>query len=126
MSLLCIGATCVLIAGRHRASMAHLDPGLTFIGTDPLHERRGAATSLTRWGLDRCAENKIPAYLESTLNAVPFYERLGFKTMERLSIDLEGPVIYEEACCLYEVNDDVYKPEAPSKTATHVERENLN
>jgi len=98
--------------------MAHLDPGLTFIGTDPLHERRGAATSLIRWGLDRCAKNKIPAYLESTLSAAPIYEKLGFKTAERLSIVLEGPVIYEEACCLYEPNDDIFGMKAPSDTAT--------
>jgi predicted N-acetyltransferase YhbS len=94
--------------------IAHLDPGLTFIGTDPSHERRGAASSLTRWGLDRCVKNKIPAYLESTLNAVPFYEKLGFKITERLSIELEGPVVYEEACCLYQVNDHTEKMEVPS------------
>lgn len=76
--------------------------GLTFIGTNPQYERRGAATSLMQWGLDRCRKGNIPAYLESTLNAVPFYERLGFKTVNKVSIVLEGSVTYEEACCLFE------------------------
>ncbi len=98
--------------------IAHLDPGLTFIGTDPCYERRGAATSLTRWGLDRCVKDNIPAYLESTLNAVPFYGKLGFKITERVSIELEGPVFYEEACCLYEVNDDIKKTEVPWSAET--------
>ena len=75
--------------------------GLTFIGTDPQFERRGAATSLIKWGLDKSRESNIPAYLESTLNAVPLYERLGFKTMENLSIDLEESFMYEEACCVF-------------------------
>ena len=75
--------------------------GLTFIGTDPQFERRGAATPLIKWGIEKSRETNIPAYLESTLNAVPLYERLGFKTMEILSIDLEGSVIYEEACCVF-------------------------
>lgn len=78
------------------------DTGLTFIGTDPPYERRGAATSLMQWGLDRCRKSNLPAYLEGTLNAVTLYERLGFKTMCKVSIVLEGSVTYEEACCLFE------------------------
>ena len=77
-------------------------PGLTFIGTDPQHERRGAATALIQWGLDRCCESGAPAYLESTLDAVSLYERLGFKIMQRVSIVLEGAGSYEEAICIFE------------------------
>ncbi|CAO1601616.1 hypothetical protein XANCAGTX0491_005269 [Xanthoria calcicola] len=79
-----------------------LDTGLTFIGTDPQYERRGAASSLIQWGLDRCRKSQIPAYLESTLMAVPLYERLGFKTMYKVSMILGGSGTYEEACCLFE------------------------
>ncbi|KAL8844817.1 MAG: hypothetical protein Q9176_000917 [Flavoplaca citrina] len=75
---------------------------LSFIGTDPQYERRGAATALMKWGLDRCCTSNVPAYLESTLKAVPFYERLGFKTMCRVIISLDESMAYEEACCLYE------------------------
>ena len=77
-------------------------PGLTYIGTDPQYERRGAATALIQWGLDRCCESGAPAYLESTLEAVPLYERLGFKIAHRVSIILEGTGNYEEACCIFE------------------------
>ena len=82
--------------------IAHVGLGLTFIGTDPQYERRGAATSLIKWGLERCGKSNVPAYLESTPNAVPLYERLGFKTTDRLSIVLEGSVLYEETCCIFE------------------------
>lgn len=77
-------------------------PGLTFIGTVPQYERRGAATALIQWGLERCCESGTPAYLESTLDAVSLYERLGFKTMHRVSIVLKGVRSYEEACCVFE------------------------
>ena len=58
------------------------------------------------WGLDRCGKGNVPAYLESTLDAVPFYERLGFKTRDKVSIALKGSVIYEEACCIFEPGID--------------------
>ena len=99
--------------------ISHVDPGLTFIGTDPQYERRGAATSLINWGLERCDKSNVPAYLESTPNAVPLYERLGFKITDRLSIVLEGAVIYEETCCIFEPGVRVAVVEASSNTSTH-------
>ncbi|KAI0394710.1 putative GNAT family acetyltransferase [Xylariaceae sp. FL0594] len=60
---------------------------LTFMGTDPAFERRGAATKLVQWGLDRCRRDGVPAYLEGTLNAAAFYEKkMGFKPLERISL----------------------------------------
>ncbi|KAI1097439.1 putative GNAT family acetyltransferase [Jackrogersella minutella] len=44
---------------------------LTFIGTDPAYERRGAATKMVRWGIEKCKKENVPAYLESTLEAAP-------------------------------------------------------
>ena len=76
-------------------------PDLTYIGTDPQHQRHGAATALIQWGLDRCSAS-APAYLESTLDTVPLYERLGFEVMQRVSIVLAGVGSYEEACCAFE------------------------
>ena len=73
---------------------------LTFIGTDPQYERRGAATLLTLWGLKRCSDEGLPAYLESTLNAGPLYEKLGFKNIRKVSIANES-VTYEEGCYLF-------------------------
>ena len=51
---------------------------MTFVGTDPNHQGRGAATILTKWGLDRAEKDRIPVYLESTMNAVALYQKLGF------------------------------------------------
>ena len=90
---------------------AHLAPGLSFLGTDPLHERRGAASLLLQWGLDRCMTENIPAYLESTVDAGPLYGRHGFKAAEDVSMVLEqilengAPVVYQETCFLYTPSD---------------------
>jgi GNAT superfamily N-acetyltransferase len=79
-----------------------MTPGLSFIGTDPLYERRGAASLLVQWGIEQCKRDKAPAYLESTLEAGPLYEKHGFVAVEKLSLEIEviedddGPEIYEE------------------------------
>jgi predicted N-acetyltransferase YhbS len=77
------------------------------VGTDPPHERRGAASLLIRWGLEHCRGDNVPAYLESTVEAGPLYERHGFKAVENLSMVLEGmardsiPIVYEETCFIF-------------------------
>lgn len=48
------------------------------MGTDPEYAGRGAATLLTRWGVERAACVKLPVYLEATMEAVPMYRKLGF------------------------------------------------
>lgn len=48
------------------------------MGTDPVHQGRGAAKMLTRWGLERAVKEGLPVYLESTINAIPLYVKLGF------------------------------------------------
>ncbi|CAD6578678.1 MAG: hypothetical protein ASARMPREDX12_008937 [Alectoria sarmentosa] len=78
---------------------------LTFIGTDPRHERRGAASLLLQWGLERCVRDNVLAYLESTVDAGPLYERHGFASAENISMVLEGKegesVLYEEVCFIF-------------------------
>ncbi|PGH09490.1 hypothetical protein GX51_00595 [Blastomyces parvus] len=75
---------------------------LSFIGTHPKHERRGAASMLIRWGMERSASENVPIQLESTLVAWPVYKKLGFEDKERIHMRLEGvgekgqSVIYEE------------------------------
>ncbi|KAI6086948.1 hypothetical protein F4821DRAFT_237262 [Hypoxylon rubiginosum] len=61
---------------------------LTFIGTDPLHENRGAGSLLVRWGIERSKAEHVPIYLESTLEAAPFYKHLGFTVGETVSLQL--------------------------------------
>lgn len=83
----------------------HPGLGLTFIGTDPLHERRGAASLLLQWGLQRCNQDNVPAYLESTVDAAPLYERLGFTSVGSISMVLKGgegeSIMYEEVCLIF-------------------------
>ncbi|KAF4277496.1 hypothetical protein KXW98_005381 [Aspergillus fumigatus] len=63
---------------------------LSFIATDPSYALRGAGSLLVNWGIERSKEENIPIALESTLDAVPFYQRLGFQTEARISMPLEG------------------------------------
>ena len=83
----------------------HPNPGLSFIGTDPLYERRGAASLLLQWALRQCLHDNTPAYLESTVDAGPLYGRLGFTVAEKISMLLDGSkgesVVYEEVCFIF-------------------------
>ncbi|KAI0844407.1 putative GNAT family acetyltransferase [Daldinia vernicosa] len=79
---------------------------LTFMGTDPSHRRRGAATTMVRWGMDRSRKDGAPAYLESTLEAASFYRNLGFVDVDKISLEygIDGTEIcstYEEVSFLY-------------------------
>ena len=57
-----------------------------------------------QWGLQRAVKDNIPAYLKSTIDAAPLYERKVFKAVEKLLMILAGmtnddaPVFYEETC----------------------------
>ena len=56
---------------------------LLYMATDPAFQRRGAATQCVLWGLDRCRELSVPAYLVASAAGEPVYRRLGFETMGR-------------------------------------------
>lgn len=75
-------------------------PGLSFIGTDPAYERRGAGSMLVQWAIDQSKVDKIPLYLESTLEAAQFYEKLGFKKEGVISLECvsaeTGKLTYSE------------------------------
>ncbi|KAK3687879.1 putative GNAT family acetyltransferase [Podospora appendiculata] len=80
---------------------------LSFIGTDPQHQRRGAASLLVGWAVKRCKEENVPAYLESTGDALRLYESFGFTVERTIEMELEGmgphgsSVVYEEMCFLF-------------------------
>ncbi|KAL2755410.1 hypothetical protein ACRALDRAFT_2105797 [Sodiomyces alcalophilus JCM 7366] len=79
---------------------------LTFLATDPAHEKRGAGSLLVGWGIERSRENGVPLYLESTLEAAPFYRRHGFVPREKVTIQIEGtekvPTTYGEVVFTFE------------------------
>ncbi|KAI0160831.1 putative GNAT family acetyltransferase [Hypoxylon sp. FL1284] len=79
---------------------------LTFIGTDPAYERRGAATMMVQWGIDQSKQDQALAYIESTLTAAPLYRKLGFIEAGKLSLGYQAagtgaPRVYEEISFVY-------------------------
>ncbi|KAM7224151.1 hypothetical protein V8F06_000624 [Rhypophila decipiens] len=62
---------------------------ISFVCTDPRYQGKGVGSALTRKVLELAQQGprlsgrrtKLPVYLESTLLAVPMYERLGFKAL---------------------------------------------
>jgi RimJ/RimL family protein N-acetyltransferase len=57
---------------------------------------------LLDWGLDTCNKHRVPAYLESTVEAAEtFYAKAGFKERGRIQLVVKGE-LYEEVACLYE------------------------
>jgi GNAT superfamily N-acetyltransferase len=67
---------------------------LGVLGTDPAHQGKGLGSALLRPVLDRCDDEGVPAYLESSKESnVPFYERHGFRVMHELPIP-GGPTLW--------------------------------
>ncbi|KAK5173335.1 uncharacterized protein LTR77_002016 [Saxophila tyrrhenica] len=63
---------------------------LMFLATDKAWRRKGAATAIVRWGLDRCRELNVPAFLEASDEGAPVYERLGFEVVDEVVMEIEG------------------------------------
>lgn len=82
---------------------------MSFIATDPKYERRGAATLLVRQALEQCIKEMVPLILEGTLNAIPFYLRLGLVDEGSISMNLEGIESKHESS-LYEERLFVFRP----------------
>ncbi|KAK3503447.1 hypothetical protein B0T13DRAFT_486292 [Neurospora crassa] len=66
---------------------------LTFVCIDPKYQGRGAGSLLTRRLLELVEDTQeehgpLPVYLESTMEAVPTYERLGFKAVDGFGMEL--------------------------------------
>jgi ribosomal protein S18 acetylase RimI-like enzyme len=54
---------------------------LVSLTVDARFSRRGIASLLTRWGMDKAAEEGVPVCLESTVAGQKVYEKLGFHTL---------------------------------------------
>ncbi|OIW24855.1 hypothetical protein CONLIGDRAFT_684761 [Coniochaeta ligniaria NRRL 30616] len=82
---------------------------LTFVCTDPMFQGLGAGTLLTRHILMKAKADRMPVYLESTLDAVHMYERLGFKRLDKMQMGIpqrggdpdELSELYEEVCMVW-------------------------
>jgi ribosomal protein S18 acetylase RimI-like enzyme len=64
--------------GQYHPKTAHWY--LPFVGVEPMQQGRALGAQLLRPTLERCDDERLPAYLESSNpRNVPFYERLGFR-----------------------------------------------
>ena len=67
---------------------------LATLGTAPERQGHGVGTSLMAPVLERCDEEGLPAYLESSKERnVPFYRRHGFEVTERFELP-KGPPLW--------------------------------
>lgn len=68
---------------------------LAFLGTDPSHQGKGIGSALIRGVTDRCDEEGMPAYLESSKESnVPFYGRHGFEVTAEHRFAKDGPSLW--------------------------------
>ena len=68
---------------------------LPFVGVDPEWQGRGLGAALIRPVLDRCDDERMPAYLEaSSPRNRGLYERHGFETTEEFTLGKGSPPIW--------------------------------
>lgn len=80
---------------------------VTFLCTKPEYAGKGTGTMLLKKVMNQAAADKLPVILESTMNAMTFYEKLGFHVAESLELMLpprgssEATERYEERCMVW-------------------------
>ena len=89
--------TGMVMEGR-RSAMGNRPHGvLMYMCVEPKHQRKGAGTLLVRWGLERCEELGIPAFLEASEDGVPMYDKLGYLAVATPKAVIEGNLVeYKE------------------------------
>lgn len=55
---------------------------LSYMAVDPAWRRQGAATACVRWGMERCRELGVPAYLEATEEGMRAYRSMGWEVVK--------------------------------------------
>lgn len=58
------------------------------IVTAPEYRRRGAASLLLQWGIDKAEEAGVEIYLESSVAGRPLYEKFGFRVLKAIDFDM--------------------------------------
>lgn len=67
---------------------------LAFIAVDPPHQRQGLGTQMLEHGLQQCARDGLPAYLEATSRENrAFYAQHGFETLGKIQPG-DGPPVW--------------------------------
>lgn len=99
-SLRAIGATSIMRGLRALATIEKLHPSephwyLEFLAADASRRGQGFGSALIQPILDRCDEEGLPAYLESSKEAnLPFYNRFGFEVTNRFHIGDDAPPMW--------------------------------
>jgi len=65
------------------------------LGTDPAFQRRGRATTLLRHVLDMADAEGRRVFVEARLAALPLYERLGWRVIDKLTFPMEDEEVKE-------------------------------
>jgi ribosomal protein S18 acetylase RimI-like enzyme len=72
---------------------------LEVLGVEPACQHRGVGTSLTRHGLERAYEDRVDAFLETSVASnVPYYQHLGFNVVDEGDIPAGGPHVWFMTC----------------------------
>ena len=53
---------------------------LEIVGTSPKFQRKGAGSELLQYGCERADEQGVEAFLEAAPDALPLYQKFGFRT----------------------------------------------
>ena len=56
---------------------------LEMVATDPAYQGKGAGSQMMRFGMEKADEEGVEAYLEASPDAVPLYEKFGFREASR-------------------------------------------
>ena len=68
---------------------------LALLGVDPDAQRQGAGAALLADGLARAESDGVPAHVETSVPAnVAFYERAGFRVVNRIVLPGDGPPVW--------------------------------
>ncbi|KAB8070140.1 hypothetical protein BDV29DRAFT_160763 [Aspergillus leporis] len=74
----CDGEFCERFFGANHERQAEV-MDVDILRTHPAARRRGVATMLVQWGLEKAKEDEVEVYLSSTEMGRPVYEKLGFE-----------------------------------------------
>lgn len=81
----------------HKAALFDTDPRyraghvfLKILLTHPSHQRRGAGTALTRWGIEQARRLGVATTVFASPMGLGLYRRLGFREVGRFRVQCEG------------------------------------
>ncbi|KNG84920.1 acetyltransferase, GNAT family [Aspergillus nomiae NRRL 13137] len=88
----CDGAFCERFFGRNHERQVEVMGDKRYyyvdvLGTHPAARRRGVATMLINWGLERAKEEGLEVYLSATQDGRFVYEKLGFEARSTVEVD---------------------------------------